>query len=181
MFHTSDFCLKKEKNDISNIHSKFQDHTSKNCFNKAIWNTSFNFHAFSIDGWVVTTPPPFPVTSTANPTPVGGTTPLVRRGLRLYCFFYKFIIWFGSNLYTGKCVSEKHDGNERQGATGLQALPRTNGNGTDYFKLSFCFSALEVWNTNITMTSEGKLMCTFFYIYITITLMFVIHLTCMIQ
>ena len=48
-----DFWLIKEGNDISNIHSKFQDHTSKNL---AILNNSRFYMYFS--GRVVTTPLP---------------------------------------------------------------------------------------------------------------------------
>ena len=56
----------KEENDISNIHSKFQTHTSKNVLKVAILDTSFNLHVFSMEGWL---PPPYPVTLMAYPKP----------------------------------------------------------------------------------------------------------------
>ena len=73
------------------------------------------------------------------------------------CDYFKSLLMFKAlnNLAPAylcnkfKYVSEKHNVNTRQAAAGLLALPtRTNkrGSDTDYFKSSFCYSAVEVWN-----------------------------------
>ena len=71
------------------------------------------------------------------------------------CTYFKALLMFKSlnglapSYLSSKCkyVSENHGINTRQAAAGLLALPPcSNGNDTEYFKFSFSYSGVEVWN-----------------------------------
>ena len=58
-------------------------------------------------------------------------------------------------------VSDRHGVNTRQAAAGLLALPPcSNGNDTEYFKSSFSYSGVQVWNKiNLDIRKSPSIQC----------------------